>query len=149
MRKCKHCGWEYDPITAKECRDCGGLWRDARNCLACGETGREHTCMANQAINTFREGMRAAKAKDEIAWMIEMDAAGHTLYWSEQGFCSIANHGERFPTRQEAEEMARTIKTPTRVCEHLWTVTPHRSGKRQNSTRQDRAPHSRCLAGRC
>jgi len=128
MAKCRYCGWEYNTITAPRCRDCDGRIDQMRNCIACGETGCEHTCMANQAINTFREGMRAANAKDEIAWLIEMDAAGHTLYWSEQGFCSIANHGERFPTREEAEEIARTMKTPTRICEHLWTGSPASGG---------------------
>lgn len=121
MRLCRCCGWEYNPITAKECRDCDG---EARNCMACGETGMEHPCIASQAINRFREGMQKAALADEIGWLIETTASAPTLYWSEEGFCPIASHGERFSSEAEALKVASTVKTPTACREHRWQSAP-------------------------
>ena len=122
MSKCAACGWEYDRITAPACRDCQGRLEYMRNCMACGETGCEHTCMANQALNVFREGMRRDKeaAGPEIAWLVETKHGQPILYWSSEGFCSIASHGERFDTQEEAEAICKTLVTPTHAREHQW-----------------------------
>lgn len=84
----------------------------------------EHPCIANQALKSFREGMQAAATKDRAAWLIETTAGGPTQYWSEEGFCPIASHGERFETEAEAKEAAAKLRTATRVCEHLWHSPP-------------------------
>ena len=59
----------------------------------------------------------------EIAWLIET-TLGQTLYYSKTGFCSVASHGERYPTREAAEAVAKLMRTPTRVVEHAWEDYP-------------------------
>lgn len=123
MAKCPVCGWEYDRITAPACRDCNGDRHNRRNCLACGETGCEHTCMANQALNDFRDGMRKAAAErgPEVSWLLETKHGEPTLYYSTEGFCHVASHGDRFETQEEADAVGKKLVTPVHAKEHQWS----------------------------
>ena len=58
------------------------------------------------------------------AWLIETaDPVGTLLYFCAVGdWCSNPNHAKKFATRQEAEEVQRTMFNPSvaRVAEHEW-----------------------------
>lgn len=61
----------------------------------------------------------------ELWWLIETTLGDTPLYYSKTGFCNVADHGERFPSRAAADAVAKGIREPVRVVEHCWGQFDH------------------------